>query len=556
MRSDQVKKGIERAPHRALLKAIGYSDAEIERPLIGIANSANTIIPGHVHLDKIVAAVKAGIYMAGGTPIEFGVIGVCDGIAMNHVGMKYSLASRELIADSIEVMATGHALDAMVMVPNCDKIVPGMLMAAARLDLPSIVISGGPMLAGRRPGGGPGDKVDLISVFESVGAVKAGRMSTDELAAIEDAACPTCGSCSGMFTANSMNCLTEAIGLGLPGNGTIPAVMSARLRLAKQAGIRVVGLLEEGLTPGKILTPEAFQNALTVDMALGCSTNTVLHLTALAQEAGVEINLDMINAVSASTPHLCSLSPGGLHHVEDLHYAGGIQAVMKVLDDEGLIASECSTVSGENVAANLSRAPVADPSVIRPLDDPYHKQGGLAVLFGNLAPKGCVVKQSAVRDEMLRHEGPARVFESEESATEAILGGAINKGDVVVIRHEGPMGGPGMREMLTPTSAIAGMGLDADVALITDGRFSGGTRGVAIGHVSPEAMQKGPIAVVAEGDTIAIDIPEKTITLKVPDDDIRSRFTDWKTPDPKITGGYLARYARMVSSADTGAVVK
>jgi dihydroxy-acid dehydratase len=556
MRSDIVKKGIERAPHRALLKAIGYSDTEIERPFIGIANSANTIIPGHVHLDKIVEAVKAGIYMAGGTPIEFGVIGVCDGIAMNHVGMKYSLASRELIADSIEVMATGHAFDAMVMVPNCDKIVPGMLMAAARLDLPTIVISGGPMLAGRRPGGAPGEKVDLISVFESVGAVKAGKMNESDLVAVEDAACPTCGSCSGMFTANSMNCLTEAIGMGLPGNGTIPAVMSARLRLAKQAGMRIMGLLAEELTPAKILTPQAFQNALTVDMALGCSTNTVLHLTALAQEAGVEIDLDMINAVSAKTPHLCSLSPGGRHHIEDLHYAGGIQAVMRVLADAGLLDTACPTVSGENVAANIGRAASPDPDVIRPLDNPYHQQGGLAVLFGNLAPNGCVVKQSAVRDEMLRHEGPARVFDSEETATDAILGGAINKGDVIVIRHEGPMGGPGMREMLTPTSAIAGMGLDADVALITDGRFSGGTRGAAIGHVSPEAMQKGPIAVVAEGDIIAIDIPQKTITLRVSEDEIQERFSNWVEPAPKITRGYLARYARMVSSADTGAIVK
>jgi dihydroxy-acid dehydratase len=534
---------------------MGYTDAEIRRPLVGIANSANTIIPGHIHLDKIVEAVKAGIYMAGGTPIEFGTIGVCDGIAMNHVGMKYSLGSRELIADTIEVMATAHALDALVLVPNCDKIVPGMLMAAARLDLPAIVVSGGPMLAGRRPGGGS-EKIDLITVFESVGAVKAGRMTPAELAEIEDAACPTCGSCAGMFTANSMNCLTEAIGLGLPGNGTIPAVMAARIRLAKAAGMQVLTLLAKGLTPRRILTPDAFRNALTVDMALGCSTNTVLHLSALAREAGVDFDLELINAVSAQTPHLCSLSPGGKDHVEDLDRAGGIPALMQTLLAGGLLNPACLTVSAGTVGENLATARVLDPEVIRPLDSPYHREGGLAVLFGNLAPEGCVVKQSAVRPEMMRHEGPARVFDTEEAATEAIMTGAIRPGDVVVVRYEGPMGGPGMREMLTPTSAIAGMQLDGQVALLTDGRFSGGSRGAAIGHISPEAMQGGPLAAVRENDRIAIDIPAKKLTLNVSDREIQERLAAWHAPAPRITRGYMARYARMVSSASRGAVVR
>jgi len=554
MKSDNAKKGIARAPHRSLFKSMGYTDAEIQRPLIGVANSVNSIVPGHVNLDKITEAVKAGIYMAGGTPVEFGTIGVCDGIAMNHEGMKYSLGSRELIADSIEIMARGHALDGMVMIPNCDKIVPGMLIAAARLDLPTVVISGGPMLAGRHPEK-PGEKVDLISVFEAVGAVRSGKMEESQLTAIEDAACPTCGSCSGMFTANSMNCLTEVIGLGLPGNGTIPAVMSARLRLAKTAGFKVMELYEKQITPSQILTEAAFENALSVDMALGCSTNTVLHLTALAQEAKWPIDLDLINTVSNRTPHLCSLSPGGRHHIEDLNNAGGIPAVMKVLDEAGLIHADCMTVTGQTVKDNLAGARVLDASVIRPVDDPYHKQGGLAVLFGNLAPNGCVVKQSAVVDKMLTHEGPARVFDSEEEASEAILDGKIKKGDVVVIRYEGPRGGPGMREMLTPTSAIAGMQLDGDVALITDGRFSGGTRGAAIGHTSPEAMQKGPIAVVNEGDTIQIDIPGKSITLKVDAAEIDKRLAQWQERAPKITSGYMARYAKLVSSADKGAVM-
>jgi len=555
MKSDATKKGLERAPHRALFKAIGYTDEEMKRPLIGIANAVNTAIPGHVHLDTLAQAVKAGIYMAGGTPVEFGTIGVCDGIAMNHTGMKYSLASRELIADSIEVMAIGHALDAMVMIPNCDKIVPGMLMAAARLDLPTIFISGGPMLAGEHPDI-PGRKIDLITVFEAVGAVKAGKMKADRLAAIEDAACPTCGSCAGMFTANSMNCLTEVIGMGLPGNGTIPAVYSARVRLAKQAGIQILDLWEKQLTARTIMTPEAFHNALTVDMALGCSTNTVLHLPAIAAEAGVALDLNMINAISEKTPHICSMSPGGTHHMQDLNRAGGISAVLKVLSEAGLINANCLTVTGKTIAENTTGVFTRDSDVIRPLDNPYHQQGGLAVLYGNLAPQGCVVKQSAVLDSMMRHEGPARVFDSEETATEAIMEGRINKGDVIVVRYEGPMGGPGMREMLTPTSAIAGMGLDAHVALITDGRFSGGSRGAAIGHISPEAAQGGPIAIVEEGDRIAIDIRAKSVSLKVSDDEIDQRLAIWQAPEPKIRHGYMARYARQVSSASQGAVVK
>ncbi|PIE68214.1 MAG: dihydroxy-acid dehydratase [Deltaproteobacteria bacterium] len=555
MKSDCAKTGIERAPHRSLFKAIGYTDEEIKRPLVGIANAVNTAIPGHVHLNTLAQAVKAGIYMAGGTPVEFGTIGVCDGIAMNHTGMKYSLASRELIADSIEIMATGHAFDAMVMIPNCDKIVPGMLMAAARLDLPTIFISGGPMLAGEHPTV-PGKKIDLITVFEAVGAVKAGKLDENALMAIEDAACPTCGSCSGMFTANSMNCLTEVIGMGLPGNGTIPAVYSARIRLAKQAGIQVLNLWKQKITARMIMTPDAFENALTVDMALGCSTNTVLHLPAIAAEAGVELNLEMINRISEKTPHICSLSPGGVHHIQDLNRAGGIGAVLKTLSSAGLIHQDNLTVTGKNIAENIAAAGVFDPDVIRPLDRPYHEQGGLAVLHGNLAPDGCVVKQSAVLESMMVHEGPARVFESEEAATEAIMEGRINKGDVIVVRYEGPKGGPGMREMLTPTSAIAGMGLDAHVALITDGRFSGGSRGAAIGHISPEAAQGGTIAIVEEGDRIAIDIPAKQLTLLVSDDEIDRRLSGWQTPEPKIHHGYMARYAGQVSSASKGAIVR
>ena len=556
MKSDNAKKGIERAPHRSLFKAIGYTDSEIKRPLIGIANSANSIIPGHVNLDKITEAVKAGVYMAGGTPIEFGTIGVCDGIAMNHTGMKYSLGSRELIADSIEVMAIAHAFDAMIMVTNCDKIVPGMLMAAARLNIPTIVISGGPMLAGEHPEKADSEKIDLITVFEAVGAVLSGKMTEKELSVIEDAACPTCGSCAGMFTANSMNCLTEAIGMGLPGNGTIPAVMAARIRLAKEAGMQIMSLLEKNITPKKIMTEKAFKNALTIDMALGCSTNTVLHLTALAKEAGVDIDLNLINEISEVTPHLCSLSPGGKDHLEDLNRAGGISAVIKELSGAGLINDECITVTGKTVGENTGDKMIVDNNVIRSIDNPYHSQGGLAIMFGNLAPDGCVVKQSAVLDEMLCHEGPARVFDSEEDAGKAIMENKIKKGDVIVIRYEGPMGGPGMREMLTPTSAIAGMKLDAHVALLTDGRFSGGTRGAAIGHISPEAMQGGPIAIIQEGDLISIDIPEKNITLKVSEEEIQNRLSKWSPPKPNITHGYMARYARMVSSASEGAVFK
>jgi len=556
MKSDNVKKGIERAPHRSLFKAMGYTDSEIKRPLIGIANSANSIIPGHVYLDKIVEAVKAGVYMAGGTPIEFGTIGVCDGIAMNHTGMKYSLGSRELIADSIEVMAVAHAFDAMIMVTNCDKIVPGMLMAAARLDIPTIVISGGPMLAGEHPEKAGSEKIDLVTVFESVGAVLSGKMTEKELFAIEDTACPTCGSCAGMFTANSMNCLTEAIGMGLPGNGTIPAVMAARIRLAKEAGMQIISLLEKNITPKKIMTEKAFKNALSVDMALGCSTNTVLHLTALAKEAGVDINLNLINEISKVTPHLCSLSPGGKDHLEDLNRAGGISAVIKELSGAGLINDECITVTGKTVGENTRDKMILDNNVIRSVDNPYHSQGGLAIMFGNLAPDGCVVKQSAVLDEMLCHKGPARVFDSEEEASKAIMENKIKKGDVIVVRYEGPMGGPGMREMLTPTSAIAGMKLDAYVALLTDGRFSGGTKGAAIGHISPEAMQGGPIAIIQEGDLISIDIPGKNITLKVSEEEIQNRLSKWSPPEPNITHGYMARYARMVSSASDGAVFK
>ncbi len=556
MKSDQVKKGVERAPHRALLKSCGYCQDEIDRPLIGIANSANTVIPGHVHLNTLAEAVKAGIYMAGGTPVEFGVIGVCDGIAMNHQGMKYSLGSRELIADSVEIMAVAHGLDAMVMIPNCDKIVPGMLMAAARIDVPTIFVSGGPMLAGERQTPSGQQRLDLISVFEAVGAVKSGKMTVDELNEIENEACPTCGSCAGMFTANSMNCLTEAIGMGLPGNGTIPAVMSARTRLAKSAGMKIMELIEKEITPSKILTQEAFENALAVDMALGCSTNTVLHMAAIASEAGIAFDLNLINRASERTPHLCSMSPGGRHHIQDLNRAGGIQAVMKVLSEAGRIHNDCITVTGQRVGDNLDAASVRDPDVIHPMDQAYHAQGGLAVLFGNLAPDGCVVKQSAVCDEMLQHEGPARVFDSEEAASAAIMDGKIGKGDVVIVRYEGPKGGPGMREMLTPTSTIAGMGLDAHVALITDGRFSGGTRGAAIGHVSPEAMDGGAIGLVQEGDIIAIDIPGKRITLKVDENELAARRENWTPPSPKITKGYMARYARSVSSANTGAIVK
>jgi dihydroxy-acid dehydratase len=551
MKSDQVKKGVETTPQRSLFKAMGYIDEELEQPLVGIVNSFNEIIPGHIHLNTITKAVKEGVRMAGGTPIEFPAIGVCDGIAMGHTGMKYSLASRELIADSIEIMATAHAFDALVLIPNCDKIVPGMLMAAARLNIPAVVVSGGAMLTGKAVG--QKDK-DLNTAFEAVGAYNAGKIDEQELKEYEDSVCPSCGSCSGMFTANSMNCLTEVLGMGLPGNGTIPAVLAERVRLAKKAGIQVMEMLKRDIKPRDILTEKNFMNALACDMALGCSTNSILHLPAIANEAGVTIDLQEVNEISAKTPHLCKLAPAGFHHIEDLYYAGGIQALMKILADADLIDTSLMTVTGKTIAENLETAVNKNPEVIHPIDQAYSKTGGLAVLFGNLAPDGCVVKQGAVAPEMLSHEGPARVYNSEEEATAAIRGGEINKGDVIVIRYEGPKGGPGMREMLFPTSAIAGMGLDKDVALITDGRFSGATRGASIGHVSPEAAAGGPIALVEEGDLIAIDIPARKISLKVSDDELAKRKESWVPLEPKIKTGYLARYGRLVTSASTGAV--
>ena len=552
MRSDLMKKGLERAPHRSLFKAMGYTDEEIARPLIGVVNSANEIIPGHIHLDLITQDVKAGIRMTGGTPVEFPVIGVCDGIAMNHAGMKYSLASRELIADSIEIMAMAHPFDALVFIPNCDKIIPGMLMAALRLNIPSIFISGGPMLAGKMDG----KAVDLISVFEGVGAVKSKRMTPSSLKQLEDCACPGCGSCSGMYTANSMNCVTEALGLGLPGNGTIPAVQAARHRLAKYAGMKIMELLQKNIKPRDIATLAAFKNAIAVDMALGCSTNTVLHIPAIAHEAGISLDLNLFNKISEKTPNLCKLSPAGPHHIEDLDTAGGIQAVMKIISTIGVIDKKAMTVTGKTVEANLKSARVLDDKVIRPLNNPYSQQGGIAILRGNLAPDGAVVKQSAVAPAMQVNEGKARVFDTEDAAIKAIMDGKIKGGDIVVIRYEGPKGGPGMREMLSPTSAIVGMGLDKTVALLTDGRFSGGTQGSAIGHISPEAAEGGPIALVKEGDTIAINIPTKTLTLKVSDQELEKRRKSLKPLQPAITSGYLARYAKLVTSASTGAIFK
>jgi dihydroxy-acid dehydratase len=552
MRSDLMKKGFERAPQRSLFKAMGYTDGEIARPIIGVVNSFNEIIPGHIHLNVITQDVKAGIRMAGGTPVEFPVIGICDGIAMGHTGMKYSLASRELIADSIESMVMAHPFDALVMVTNCDKIIPGMLMAALRLNIPAIVVSGGPMLAGRLR-----DKaVDLISVFEGVGKVKVGKMPQTELKALEDCACPGCGSCAGMFTANSMNCVTEAIGLGLPGNGTIPAVQAARRRLAKEAGEKIMQLLKKGIKPRDIATLAAFRNAIAVDMALGCSTNTVLHIPAIAHEAGIDLDLDIFNEISKKTPNLCKLSPAGAHHLEDLDAAGGVQAVMKRISALGVIQEKGLTVTGKTVGENIKAARVLDDKVIRPLKNPYTKEGGIAILRGNLAPDGAVVKQSAVAENMLVNEGKARVFDSEDDAIAAIMGGKIKPGNVVVIRYEGPKGGPGMREMLSPTSAIAGMGLDTTVSLLTDGRFSGGTRGAAIGHISPEAAEGGPIGLIREGDTIAIDIPGKKITLKISPDEMKKRKKAFKPRPQEIKSGYLARYARLVTSASTGAVFK
>ncbi|MDI9463206.1 MAG: dihydroxy-acid dehydratase [Bacillota bacterium] len=552
MNSDKMKKGVERAPHRSLLYAMGYVEEEIKRPLIGIVNAASDYVPGHKHLHQIAEAVKAGVRMAGGTPLEFFTIGVCDGLAMNHRGMHYSLASRELIADSVEVMVSAHPLDGLVFIPNCDKIVPGMLMAAARLDLPSVFVSGGPMLAGRLQG----KAVDLNTVFEAVGKVRAGLMSEEELALLEQEACPGCGSCSGMFTANSMNCITEVLGMGLPGNGTVPAMTAARARLAKKAGMRILEVVREGLTPRRILTAEAFANALTVDMALGCSTNTVLHLPAIAHEAGVKIDLDYINEISERTPQLCKLAPAGENHIEDLYAAGGIQAVMKRLAEKDFLFTGCLTVSGLTVGEQLEAAQIFDEEIIRPFSKPYSQTGGIAVLRGNLAPDGAVVKQGAVAPEMLKKTGPARVFDSEEAAVEAILSGRIKKGDVIVIRYEGPKGGPGMREMLTPTAAVAGMGLDKDVALITDGRFSGATRGAAIGHVSPEAMERGPIAVVRDGDLIAVDIPGRKLDLLISEEEMQKRLQQLQLPRPKVTTGYLARYAGLVTSASTGAIFR
>jgi dihydroxy-acid dehydratase len=547
-----MKLGLEKYPHRSLLKAMGLTDEEIDRPLIGIANSYNEIIPGHIHLDKITQAAAAGVRLAGGTPLQFGVIGVCDGLAMHHQGMKYSLPSRELIADSVEIMAMAHPFDGLVLVANCDKIVPGMLMAALRLDIPAVLISGGPMLAGRFQG----RDVDLITVFEGVGAVKAGRMAEEELRELAECACPGCGSCAGMFTANSMNCLSEALGLALPGNGTIPAVAAARFRLAKHAGIKLMEMVQKQITPRQIATLEAFKNAMAVDMALGCSTNTVLHVPAIAHEADIDLSLDLFNEISAKTPHLASLSPGGAHHLEDLDRAGGVPAVMRVLLDAGLVSGEPLTATCAKVADNLADVRVLEEEVIRPISKAYHREGGIAILRGNLAPEGAVVKQSAVALEMLVNEGAARVFESEEAATEAILGGKIKAGDIIIIRYEGPKGGPGMREMLTPTSAIAGMGLDKEVALLTDGRFSGGTRGAAIGHISPEAAEGGLIAMVKEGDRIKIDIPGKSLTLLVDEGELAKRRAAWQAPEPKIKRGYAARYSRLVSSGSQGAVLR
>lgn len=552
MRSDAMKTGLAKAPHRSLLKAMGLTDAEIARPIIGIVNAHNELIPGHFHLNTLAEAVKAGVRLAGGTPLEFPTIGVCDGLAMNHVGMKYSLASRELIADMVEVMAIAHPFDALVFIPNCDKIVPGMLMAAARLNIPAIFVSGGPMLAGRYQG----RNVSLSTMFEAVGATQAGKMASEELSALENCACPGCGSCSGMFTANTMNCMVEALGMGLPGNGTIPAVSGARVRLAKEAGMQVMQLLQKNIRPLDIMTAAAFRNAVTVDMALGGSTNTCLHLPAIAHEAGVELDLTTFGEINRRTPQICKLSPAGSQHIQDLDEAGGIPAVMNELYRHGLIDGSLLTVTGRTVAENISNREVSRREVIRSVEAPYSAEGGLAVLYGNLAPEGAVVKKGAVLPEMMRHEGPARVFNSEEEAFAAIMGQEIKPGDVIVIRYEGPKGGPGMQEMLSPTAALAGMGLDSSVALITDGRFSGASRGASIGHVSPEAAAGGLIALVEEGDTIAIDIEAGKLELKVSEEEIARRRQNWQAPPPKITSGYLARYARMVTSGAKGAVLE
>ena len=548
MNSDKVKAGVEHAPHRSLLKADGYNDEQMRRPFIGVVNSFNEVAPGHMHLQTIARAVKDGVLAAGGTPMEFNTIGVCDGIAMGHDGMHFSLSSRELIADTIECMVKAHCFDALVFIPNCDKIVPGMLMAALRLNLPCIFVSGGPMLSIKQR--------DLNTVFEAVGARKANLINDEELAEIEGSSCPGCGSCSGMFTANSMNCLTEVLGLGLPGNGTIPAVYAERVRLAKTAGMQVMKLLADDVRPRDIITPAAFENALTTDMALGCSTNSALHLLAIAHEADITLDLHMINAISEKTPNLCHLAPAGHHHMQDLLEAGGISAVLKELLDAGMIHGDCKTVTGKTVAENVARAVNRNPEVIRPLDNPYTKTGGLAVLFGNLAPNGAIVKRSAVKPEMLVNTGTAKCFDSEEEAIAAIYAGKIVPGDIVVIRYEGPAGGPGMREMLSPTSAIVGMKLDTTVALLTDGRFSGASCGAAIGHISPEAAAGGPIAYIKDGDKIAIDIPNYSLKLLVSDEEMEERKKTMKIREPKKLTGYLKRYAKNVSSADKGAIVE
>ena len=551
MRSDNAKAGMQQAPARSLFRALGLTDEEMERPLIGIVSSYNEIVPGHMNLDKIVDAVKQGVAMAGGTPIVFPAIAVCDGIAMGHVGMKYSLVTRDLIADSTECMALAHQFDALVMVPNCDKNVPGLLMAAARLNIPTVFVSGGPMLAGHVKG----EKRSLSSMFEAVGSYAAGLMTEEDVKEFECKVCPTCGSCSGMYTANSMNCLTEVLGMGLKGNGTIPAVYSERLVLAKHAGMAVMDMLKKNIRPRDIMTEAAFRNALTMDMALGCSTNSMLHLPAIAHEAGVELNVDIANEISAKTPNLCHLAPAGHTYMEDLNEAGGIYAVMNEISKLGLLNLDCMTVTGKTVGENIKDCINKNPEVIRTIDNPYSKTGGIAVLRGNLAPDSCVVKRSAVAPEMLVHEGPARVFDSEDDAIAAIKGGKIVAGDVVVIRYEGPKGGPGMREMLNPTSAIVGMGLGSTVALITDGRFSGASRGASIGHVSPEAAAGGPIGLVEEGDIIAIDINANTINMKVSDEELARRRASW-TPKTKEVSGYLKRYAALVTSADKGAILK
>lgn len=552
MKSDVIKVGVNAAPQRSLLNALGLTEEEMKKPLIGIVSSKNDIVPGHMNIDKIVDAVKQGVALAGGVPIVFPAIAVCDGIAMGHEGMKYSLVTRELIADSTEAMAKAHAFDALVMVPNCDKNVPGLLMAAARINVPTVFVSGGPMLAGHVKG----KKTSLSSMFEAVGAYTANKISAEELCEFENKACPSCGSCSGMYTANSMNCLTEAIGMGLQGNGTIPAVYSERIKLAKHAGMKVMELLEKNIRPLDIMTEKAFMNALTVDMALGCSTNTMLHLPAIAKEAGVKLNLDIANEISAKTPNLCHLAPAGHTYMEDLNEAGGVYAVMNELTKLNLLNTDLITATGKTVAENIEGCEIKDTDIIRPVTNPYSTSGGIAVLKGNLAPDGCVVKRSAVAPEMLQHKGNARVFECEEDAIEAIHAGKINPGDVVVIRYEGPKGGPGMREMLNPTSAIMGSGLGHCVALITDGRFSGATRGAAIGHISPEAAVGGPIALVEEGDTIEIDINANTINLLISDEEFAKRKAEWKPRQPKITTGYLARYAKLVTSGAQGAVLE